>query len=99
MEITIARCGFTCEICKYYINQGCRGCEKENKFESRCLIFNCAKDKNVQYCLQCDAYPCTLMVGLSRAYCPILTKIKAQNKTPLSIPTKIRMCTPISILL
>ena len=99
MEITIARCGFACEICKYFINQECCGCEKENGFESKCLIFNCAQEKNVPYCLQCDEYPCMLMVGLSRAYCPIFTKIKAQNKTPLSIPTKIMMCTPISILL
>jgi hypothetical protein len=94
MEITIARCGFACEICKHFINQGCRGCEKENRSESGCLIFKCAKEKDVQYCFQCDEYPCMLMVGLSRAYCPIFTKIKAQNKS-LLIPTKNMMCTAL----
>jgi hypothetical protein len=98
MEITIARCGLACEVCTHFINQGCHGCEKENGLESRCLLFRCAQKKNVQYCLQCDAYPCMLMVGLSRAYCPIYTKIKAQNKSPLSIlTTKIRIRAPISI--
>jgi len=98
MEITIARCGFACEICKHFINQGCRGCEKENRFESECLIFNCAEEKNIKNCLQCDEYPCMLMKGLSRAYCPIFSKINAQDKS-LLIPTKIGKCASISILL
>ena len=79
----IARCGLACEICKHF-NKECLGCEKENSFSNRCLIFNCSKEKNIKYCLQCKEYPCRLMVGLSKSYCPIYSELKSKltNQLP-----------------
>jgi hypothetical protein len=94
MEITIARCGLACEVCKHF-NRECLGCEKENRLKSRCLIFNCAKEKRIQYCIQCQEFPCKLMVGLSKAYCPVFTEIKLRqlHKTPPSIPIIVAVLT------
>ncbi len=75
MEITIGRCGLACEVCKNF-NQGCLGCEEENRLKNTCLIFNCAEEKSIQYCLQCLEYQCKLMRGLSKSYCPVFTDIK-----------------------
>ncbi len=75
-EIIVARCGIACQVCKHFISGDCTGCEKENIFNNRCLIFNCAEEKNVEYCIQCEEYPCKFMVGLSKAYCPIFNEIK-----------------------
>jgi hypothetical protein len=75
MEITIGKCGLACGYCRHF-NRGCMGCEEENGFKRRCLIFECAEDKNTKYCIQCQEFPCNLMRGLSRAYCPVFTTIK-----------------------
>ena len=71
----IARCGLACEICQYFINHRCQGCEKENLINNECLIFNCTEKKQIKYCLQCAEFPCEFM-NLSRTYCPVLSKIK-----------------------
>ena len=73
MVVTIARCGLACEICQHFINQKCLGCEMENEIDNRCLIFNCAKKRQIKYCLQCPKFPCEFM-NLSRIYCPVFSK-------------------------
>jgi hypothetical protein len=75
MDILIGRCGLACEVCKNF-NHGCFGCEEENRLKSTCLIFNCAEEKRIQYCLRCIEYPCKLMRGLSKSYCPVFTGLK-----------------------
>ncbi|MCX9073843.1 MAG: hypothetical protein OIN88_04195 [Candidatus Methanoperedens sp.] len=35
-----------------------------------------AVKKNIKYCGQCADYPCNLMRGLSKAYCPVFAEIK-----------------------
>ncbi len=74
--ITIARCGLACEVCKHF-NRECLGCETENRLNSICLIFNCAQEKKIQYCIQCQEFPCKLM-NLSKAYCPVYSEIKSK---------------------
>jgi hypothetical protein len=78
--ITIAKCGLACEVCQHFINRDCLGCIKENELNSRCLIFKCAEEKNIQYCIQCMEFPCKFMQGISKAYCPVLTEIKSRIK-------------------
>lgn len=73
MVVTIARCGLACEVCQYFIDQKCLGCEMEHEFNSRCLIFNCTEKKHIKYCLQCPEFPCELM-NLSKTYCPVFSK-------------------------
>ncbi len=79
IDITIAKCGLACEVCMHF-NHECLGCEKENRIKSRCLIFNCAEEKKIQYCIRCQEFPCKLMVGLSKAYCPVYTEINQTSK-------------------
>ncbi|VVB95729.1 Uncharacterised protein [uncultured archaeon] len=74
MEIMIGRCGVACEVCGHF-NQGCLGCVKENTIKKRCLIFICAEKKNNEFCIKCQEFPCKLMRGLSKAYCPVFTDI------------------------
>jgi len=74
MAIAISRCGIACEVCSHF-NHGCMGCKKENRLKNICLIFRCAEEKNVEYCLRCIEYPCDLMRGLSKAYCPVVSEI------------------------
>ena len=62
------------------INRDCLGCIKENDLNSRCLIFKCAVEKNIQYCIQCMEFPCKFMQGISKAYCPVFTEIKSKIK-------------------
>ncbi|TFH40981.1 MAG: hypothetical protein E4G94_08675 [ANME-2 cluster archaeon] len=35
------------------------------------MIYNCATDKDVKSCLSCVEYPCKLITGISRSYCPV----------------------------
>jgi hypothetical protein len=72
----MARCGFACEACILFIYKECSGCEMENTQRTRCLLFNCAIEKNVNM-PQCPEYPCKVMGGLSRAYCPVHSEIKS----------------------
>jgi len=82
MTVTIARCGLACEICNNF-NMECLGCENENSNNKRCVIFNCSTEKNIKYCLQCNEYPCRLMIGLSKSYCPIYSEIKLKKTKQL----------------
>ena len=75
MEIAIGRCGIACEVCRHF-DRGCCGCNKENIFNNRCLIFNCTEKKKIEFCVQCTDFPCNLMRGLSKSYCPVFTEIK-----------------------
>ncbi|KAB2945655.1 DUF3795 domain-containing protein [Candidatus Methanoperedens sp. BLZ2] len=79
MVVTIGKCGIACGLCKNF-NNGCSGCEIENISKHSCIIFNCAENKNIEHCLKCNDYPCNLMRGLSKAYCPVfpLTKLNLQ---------------------
>jgi len=75
MENAIGKCGLACGVCKNF-NIGCGGCVKQNIGQNICLIYNCAEEKSINYCLKCKDYPCNLMRGLSKAYCPVFTKFK-----------------------
>jgi hypothetical protein len=101
IDITIARCGLACEVCKHF-NQECLGCEKENRLNNRCLIFHCAEEKNIQYCIQCQEFPCKFMVGLSKAYCPVYSEIKSKininQRTPNVCVTALQDRTPKHLL-
>ena len=85
MIISYGKCGIACEICPDY-GSLCKGCQIENEENPdiyNCAIFICAADKNVQSCLSCIEYPCPLIKGLSKAYCPVnsVKRLQAtQNK-------------------
>ena len=46
-------CGLVCSLCSYNTNcSGCK-CKKEN-----CEIKECCTEKGLNYCFECDEYPC-----------------------------------------
>jgi len=92
MVVTIARCGLACEVCQYFINQKCLGCEMEYECNSRCLIFNCTEKRQIKYCLQCPEFPCGFM-NLSKTYCPVFSKFKN-----LELPHKIMIVSQVAAI-
>ncbi len=55
----------------------CNGCKSDTLFVNcaNCFIRKCAKEKNVNYCLDCGSYPCSHIVNLKKAG-PVLPHIK-----------------------
>ena len=67
------KCGNACEICMHF-DSGCKGCQIENEsdlIDYNCVIYKCAIEKNVQSCFSCGEYPCKLVTGISKSYCPV----------------------------
>ena len=70
--MAISACGMACDICK--LQDACGGgCypgthEKvparqeqiKRKLGHTCPILRCAREKNVDYCLRCDDFPCAI---------------------------------------
>jgi hypothetical protein len=53
-NIKIGVCGLLCEKCPKYKAEECPGC-RPNKF---CPLPACAKEKGVDYCFDCEEFPC-----------------------------------------
>ena len=59
-------CGLNCALCpNYYLHTNgkfkCPGCGGENFFEKHpsCAVITCGKrHKNIEFCFNCDEYPC-----------------------------------------
>jgi hypothetical protein len=72
----IAICGMNCRLCLAYKRKknGCLGCREEKglRFAScdRCRIRNCEKALNgkLNYCFQCDSYPCKSIKHIDKRY-------------------------------
>lgn len=77
MEVNlIAPCGMNCGVCLAYLRdkKKCCGCNGSdiNKSVSclKCIIKNCErrKDKNSNFCYECDVFPCYRMKQLDKRY-------------------------------
>ena len=59
----LAPCGVFCGVCPSF-DKTCLGCASENKDQKRtskwnCKIRNCCyNEKNKNYCIECDDFPC-----------------------------------------
>ncbi len=43
----------------YFASENCQGCRKENcKLFKNCGVRSCHQEKNIDYCFQCDDFPC-----------------------------------------
>lgn len=67
----IGACGKACYICSDKEKGNCDGCEVENERlkEGKCILYECVKEKGVQYCLRCPERPCDWLRGVSMAFC------------------------------
>jgi len=55
-ELKIGVCGLVCEECPKYVKKECPGC-RPNEF---CPLPECAKEKSVDLCFNCEEFPCKL---------------------------------------
>lgn len=64
-------CGLNCGLCPNYHSSGasrCGGCGGENFFNASCGIMSCAaRHGRLEYCFQCDEYPCARYAGADEA--------------------------------
>ena len=61
-------CGLNCGLCPRYYTEGssrCPGCGGEGFLETHCScsILPCCERKGVEYCFDCDEYPCKRYVS------------------------------------
>ncbi len=48
------------EVLEFFTNVECKGCRKEHcKLFKACNVRNCHEEKGVDYCFQCDEFPCS----------------------------------------
>ncbi len=47
------------QMLDYFASENCKGCRKENcKLFKNCGVRNCHTEKKIDYCFQCDEFPC-----------------------------------------
>ncbi len=53
-------CGIDCDICKFKIEQGCKGCKaiQGKVFWGECELYQCNKSRKQSHCGQCSEFPC-----------------------------------------
>jgi len=59
-----AACGLNCGLCPRYYTQGssrCPGCAGEgfSEVHPACGILSCCQRKGIEYCFECDEFPCS----------------------------------------
>ncbi len=77
MENMIAYCGVNCAECPDYRNKVCPSCKKTQwKEDDICMPVKCCREKKIEFCAQCDTFPCADMKefyeeseGHKQAYC------------------------------
>lgn len=58
-----SRCGIVCSKCEYKEKVNCAGCVNITKsfFGEACPIKNCAEEKKLNHCGECQTFPCELL--------------------------------------
>ncbi|MFC1883673.1 DUF3795 domain-containing protein [Thermodesulfobacteriota bacterium] len=68
------------EMLDFFASENCRGCRNEQcKMFKNCGVWACHQDKNIDYCYQCDEFPCdrtNFDENLYKAWKAINEKIK-----------------------
>ena len=60
----IAYCGVNCAVCPDFLEQKCPGCRKTKWPEGDCCKpISCCKEKGIDYCGECEDFPCEMMKG------------------------------------
>ncbi len=60
-------CGLNCGLCPMQIRGDCPGCFAESHCAQTCAFAPCSvRHSNVQYCFECEEYPCTNYDGFDQ---------------------------------
>lgn len=54
-------CGLYCGFCRYYMNQGCKGCDGPERKD--CEIRRCVSEKRIRFCTECEDFACSKCSG------------------------------------
>lgn len=58
-------CGLNCNLCPMFIRKECGGCFSDSPCYLTCPIAPCSvKHGNVEYCFECEEYPCEKYDGI-----------------------------------
>lgn len=70
----LAPCGLTCAACYAHLRKKnvCPGCNGDAAAKpgycNRCKIKLCADSRGLDFCFQCDAFPCALVKHIDKRY-------------------------------
>lgn len=59
----IAYCGVNCAPCPDYTLGKCPGCRQTDRDDDPCMPVRCCREKGIDVCGQCDAFPCEDMAA------------------------------------
>ena len=60
-------CGLNCGLCPYQLQGNCPGCFDDSPCARICPIAPCSvKHGSVQYCFECEEYPCEKYDGIDQ---------------------------------
>ena len=87
----IAPCGMNCGICMAYLRNKnkCNGCRAINTWNPKtrveCKIKNCQSlnAHGLEYCYQCNQYPCTLIKHIDKRYRARYNMSMIQNRNAI----------------
>ena len=87
-------CGLNCGLCSRYYTDGpsrCPGCGGEGFTEAHCScsVLSCCERKGVEYCFQCDEFPCAKYDGADQtdSFITHLHQFKDMDKAKLDLAT------------
>ncbi len=60
---TIAYCGVNCAPCPDFTDGKCPGCRATEWSDDPCPPVRCCREKGIEVCGQCGAFPCEMMAG------------------------------------
>lgn len=62
----IGYCGIDCTVCPSFKDGSCEGCKTKVHIETcDCPILACAKEKGMEYCSECEEFPCEKNEGVA----------------------------------
>lgn len=62
-------CGMYCGKCSKYKNGSCDGCGSDNHYNDHqtCPFYDCAFEKGVNWCFECNLFPCNTLISTTKA--------------------------------
>ena len=62
-----SRCGILCSECEFRESKGCEGCTVIQMpfWGEECAIKTCCEKKGLDYCGQCEIFPCDILFQFS----------------------------------
>ncbi|WP_407453001.1 DUF3795 domain-containing protein [Methanobrevibacter sp.] len=64
-DLLFSLCGLNCSLCPMFIRGGCTGCREGSSCYLICEFAPCSIEHgNIDYCFECDEYPCEKYDGV-----------------------------------